>query len=203
TPATRTNKCAWGSSPATRRRRSRGAPPPCAPPRRRTASHPWWGQCQPVCGASPWKRGRVVGGARSGRGVGPTGGRRRPQRARNEAHEPELRRPGARRGGRPRAREGAGVARPAAGSGRQAQVAGLLVAAALGAGGAGGGCARQGEPPGGPPHTTPPQIVRVVPESGAVVPALKGDAVIQFDEVITEMPSSAGGGGGGGAAEPI
>jgi len=95
------------------------------------------------------------------------------------------------------------VARPAAGSGRQAQVAGLLVAAALGAGGAGGGCARQGEPPGGPPHTTPPQIVRVVPESGAVVPALKGDAVIQFDEVIEEMPGSAGGGGGGGAAAPI
>ena len=95
------------------------------------------------------------------------------------------------------------MARPAAGSGRQAQVAGLLVAAALGAGGAGGGCARQGEPPGGPPHTTPPQIVRVVPESGAVVPALKGDAVIQFDEVIEEMPGSAGGGGGGGAAAPI
>ena len=96
------------------------------------------------------------------------------------------------------------MARPAAGSGRQAQVAGLLVAAALGAGGAGGAaCARQGEPPGGPPHTTPPQIVRVVPESGAVVPALKGDAVIQFDEVIEEMPGSAGGGGGGGAAAPI
>ena len=91
------------------------------------------------------------------------------------------------------------MARPAGGTGRQAQVAGLLVAAALGAGGAGGAaCARQGEPPGGPPHTTPPKIVRVTPESGAVVPALKGDAVIEFDEVIDEMPGSRGGGGGGG-----
>jgi len=31
-----------------------------------------------------------------------------------------------------------------------------------------------------------------------VVPALKGDAVIEFDEVIDEMPGSRGGGGGGG-----
>ena len=82
------------------------------------------------------------------------------------------------------------MARPAAGIGRQAQVAGLLVVAALGAGGA--ACARQGEPPGGPPHTTPPQIVRVMPESGAVVPGWKGDAVIEFDEVIDEMPSRGG-----------
>ena len=66
-------------------------------------------------------------------------------------------------------------------------------------------CARQGEPPGGPPHTTPPQIVRVIPESGAVLPALKGDAVIEFDEVIEEMPGSrgSGGGGGGGTAAPV
>jgi len=96
------------------------------------------------------------------------------------------------------------VARPAGGTGRQAQVAGLLVAAALGAGGAGGAaCARQGEPPGGPPHTTPPQIVRVIPESGAVLAALKGDAVIEFDEVIDEMPGSRGGGGGGGTAAAV
>ena len=94
------------------------------------------------------------------------------------------------------------MARPAAGIGRQAQVAGLLVVAALGAGGA--ACARQGEPPGGPPHTTPPQIVRVMPESGAVVPGWKGDAVIEFDEVIDEMPGSrGGGGGGGGGAAPV
>ncbi len=84
------------------------------------------------------------------------------------------------------------MARPAAGVGRQAQVARLLVAAALAA------CANQGEPPGGPPHTAPPQVVSVVPESGAVLRDLKGDAVIQFDEVIDEMPQTSGGGGGGG-----
>src|SRR5207302_387632 len=151
--------------------------------------------------------GRARGRDRRAAGVPPSLGRAhsaRPtaQYARHEAHEPELRRSGARRGGRPRAREGAGVARPAAGIGRQAQVAGLLVVAALGAGGA--ACARQGEPPGGPPHTTPPQIVRVMPESGAVVPGWKGDAVIEFDEVIDEMPGSrGGGGGGGGGAAPV
>ena len=36
--------------------------------------------------------------------------------------------------------------------------------------------------------------MRVIPESGAVLPALKGDAVIEFDEVIDEMPGSRGGG---------
>jgi hypothetical protein len=55
-------------------------------------------------------------------------------------------------------------------------------------------------PPGGPPDSTPPHIVVVRPESGAVVPAWKGDAVIDFDEVIDEM---AGGGGGGGALTGI
>ena len=90
------------------------------------------------------------------------------------------------------------MAGPAAGVGRQAQVARLLLAAALAA------CANQGEPPGGPPHTVPPQVVRVVPESGAVLPDLKGDAVIQFDEVIDEMPGTGGGGGGGaGVAAPV
>jgi hypothetical protein len=78
------------------------------------------------------------------------------------------------------------VARPAAGAGRQAAVAGLLLAALAVA------CANQGEPPGGPPHTKPPVIVRTVPESGTIVPDLKGDAVIEFDEVIEEMPASAG-----------
>src|SRR5439155_1031545 len=47
-------------------------------------------------------------------------------------------------------------------------------------------------------------IVRVMPESGAVVPGWKGDAVIEFDEVIDEMPGSrGGGGGGGGGAAPV
>ena len=84
------------------------------------------------------------------------------------------------------------MARPAAGAGRQAQVAGLLLSAlAL-------GCANQGAPPGGPPRTTPAAILRTVPESGAVVPDFRGKAVLQFDEVIDEMPGSSGGAGGGG-----
>ena len=77
------------------------------------------------------------------------------------------------------------MARPAAGAGRQAQVAGLLLTALVG----GGACASQGDPPGGPPRTTPPAVLRTVPESGKVVPDLHGDAVVQFDEVIDEMPS--------------
>ena len=80
------------------------------------------------------------------------------------------------------------MARPAAGAGRQAQVAGLLLSALLG----GGACASQGDPPGGPPRTTPPAILRTVPESGAVAADLHGDAVVQFDEVIDEMPSRGG-----------
>src|SRR5207247_1512430 len=88
------------------------------------------------------------------------------------------------------AREGAGVARPAAGAGRQAQVAGLLLSAlAL-------GCANQGAPPGGPPRTKPAAILRTVPESGAVVPGFRDKAVVQFDEVIDEAPGAIGGGGG-------
>ena len=84
------------------------------------------------------------------------------------------------------------MARPARRAGRQAQSAGLLVALALAA------CANVEAPPGGPPDTTPPAVVRVQPESGAVVPDLKGDAVIQFDEVIDEMAGIGAGGGGGG-----
>jgi hypothetical protein len=82
------------------------------------------------------------------------------------------------------------VARPAAGAGRQAQVAGLLLSALA------FGCASQGAPPGGPPRTTPAAILRTIPESGAVVPDFRGKAVVQFDEVIDE---TAGGTGGGGA----
>jgi hypothetical protein len=78
------------------------------------------------------------------------------------------------------------VARPATRAGRQAQITGLLLTALLGA------CAYQGEPPGGPPRTTPPVILRTVPESGAVRPDLKGDAIIAFDEVIEEMPGTRG-----------
>lgn len=70
---------------------------------------------------------------------------------------------------------------------RQAQSAGLLLALAC------AGCASQGDPPGGPPDTAPPQIMTVRPDSGAVLPDMKGDVVIQFNEVIDEMPGSSGG----------
>ena len=73
---------------------------------------------------------------------------------------------------------------------RQAQSAGLLVALAC------AGCASQGPPPGGPPDTTPPQIVSIRPDSGAVLTEMKGDVVIQFDDVIDEMPGSSGGAAG-------
>ncbi len=73
------------------------------------------------------------------------------------------------------------MARAARRAGQQAQSPGLLLAALLAA------CANVGDPPGGPPDTAPPGIVTVRPESGAVVPGWKGDAVIQFDEVIDEM----------------
>src|SRR2546422_10328791 len=113
-------------------------------------------------------------------------------RARGQAHEPGLRRAGARRRGRKRTREGASVAGPTPGTRRQAQGPGLLVALALAA------CAKLGDPPGGPPDTTPPTVVAVRPESGAVVPDFHGDAVVQFDEVIDEMAGGGGGGAGGG-----
>jgi len=88
------------------------------------------------------------------------------------------------------------MARSARRPGRQAQIAGLLLALLLGLGEAwsAGGCASIGAPPGGPPDSTPPKILAVRPESGAVVPDLSGDAVIQFDEVIEEMAGSGGGG---------
>ena len=86
------------------------------------------------------------------------------------------------------------MARPAAGAGRQAQVARLLLSAVVGTFG-GGGCAQTGDPPGGPPRTTPAAILRTVPESGAVVPDMHGSAVIQFDEVIDEAPGGSSTGG--------
>jgi Big-like domain-containing protein len=83
------------------------------------------------------------------------------------------------------------VARAARRAGRQAQSFGLLLAVLFAA------CAKMGDPPGGPPDTAPPAIVAVRPESGAVVPGWKDDAVIQFDEVIDEMAGGRGGAGGG------
>jgi len=94
------------------------------------------------------------------------------------------------------------MARSARRPGRQAQVAGLLVALAGGAAvwAASGACASIQPPPGGPPDSTPPHIVHVEPESGAVVPKFDGDIVIQFDETVDEM---AGGGPGGGLAHQV
>ena len=83
------------------------------------------------------------------------------------------------------------MARSARRPGRQAQVTRLLVAAAwLGGAALLGACAKNEDPPGGPPDVAPPHIVRIVPESGAVVPTLDDDAVIRFDEVIDEMPQT-------------
>lgn len=82
------------------------------------------------------------------------------------------------------------MARTARRARRQAQSAGLLLTALAAA-----ACANQGAPPGGPPDVAPPSIVTVRPESGAVVPEWKDDAVIQFDEVIDEMASGSSGGG--------
>jgi len=77
------------------------------------------------------------------------------------------------------------MARPARHSGRQAQVAGLLLAGvALYA------CASVGDPPGGPPDIAPPRIISIQPESGAVVPNFNDDITIQFDETIEEQASS-------------
>jgi hypothetical protein len=89
------------------------------------------------------------------------------------------------------------MARPARRPGRQAQVAGLLVAALALA------CASVGAPPGGPPDKEPPKIAQVKPESGAVVPNFKGDAAIQFNEVINELGGAGGGGGGSAGVEGL
>lgn len=93
------------------------------------------------------------------------------------------------------------MARAARRPGRQDRHAGLLLTRlhavlllALAA------CANTGAPPGGPPDEKPPVILGVYPESGAVVTDLHGDAVIQYDGVIDEQPSSGGGAAGGGTA---
>ena len=73
---------------------------------------------------------------------------------------------------------------------RQAQRPRLLlsVAAAVAA----AACANMGEPPGGPPDVTPPSIIWIRPDSGAIVPDLHDDLVIQYDEVIDEQPGTGG-----------
>jgi hypothetical protein len=59
------------------------------------------------------------------------------------------------------------------------------------------------DPPGGPPDTLPPQILRIQPESGALVPNWKGDAEIFFDDVIDEMATGGGGAAAGGLARQV
>jgi hypothetical protein len=47
-------------------------------------------------------------------------------------------------------------------------------------------CASVQPPPGGPPDYAPPALLRVVPDSGAVVEAWRDPVVFEFDEVIDE-----------------
>lgn len=47
-------------------------------------------------------------------------------------------------------------------------------------------CASTGDPPGGPPDRDPPRIVRVSPDSGAVLETPPGEVEIVFDEVVSE-----------------
>lgn len=61
---------------------------------------------------------------------------------------------------------------------------------------AGTACANLGAPPGGPPDAAPPLILSIRPDSGEIVPGLKDALVIQFDEVIEEVPGMAGTAGG-------
>lgn len=53
-----------------------------------------------------------------------------------------------------------------------------------------GACARPGVPPGGPERHTPPMITRIRPDTNSV--NVRGDEmIVNFDEVISERPSSA------------
>jgi Big-like domain-containing protein len=53
------------------------------------------------------------------------------------------------------------------------------------------------DPPGGPPDAAAPVLLAVRPESGSIVPDWRDAAVLQFDEVITEMASGGRRGTGG------
>lgn len=64
-------------------------------------------------------------------------------------------------------------------------------------------CANTGQPPGGPPDEKPPVILGVYPESGAVLPNPRGDAVIQFDGVIDELSGGGNLAAGGGLTARI
>src|SRR5690242_7278645 len=123
-----------------------------------------------------------------------------PRPARQTAHQPvgqivergiRVTRAGG-RGGQG-AREGASLARPGGSPERQAQGARVRLTPLAALGIVTTACASMGQPPGAPPRLTPPAIILVSPDSGAVLPTLSGDAVIQFDEVIDEMAQGTGG----------
>jgi hypothetical protein len=74
----------------------------------------------------------------------------------------------------------------AGGARRQARRTRLRLALAAAAALTAWACASAGDPPGGPPDTTPPRLLRVEPESGAVLTAAPRSAVLYFDEVVSE-----------------
>ena len=85
--------------------------------------------------------------------------------------------------GRPRAVAVRRLTRPGAGA-RRAWAPLALAAAGL------VGCASQAAPPGGPPDALPPQVLRVVPDTGAVN-ARPDRVIFRFDEVVSERPQGA------------
>jgi hypothetical protein len=76
------------------------------------------------------------------------------------------------------------VARAARDADRQAALAGLLGAAAVGLI---GGCASMQLPPGAPFDPDPPVLLAAQPDSGAVLSGFDDDVEFRFDEVITEQ----------------
>ena len=52
------------------------------------------------------------------------------------------------------------------------------------------GCASPGMPPGGPPDVAAPQIVAIIPDSGALGVSPR-EVIFRFDEVVSERPPSA------------
>lgn len=63
----------------------------------------------------------------------------------------------------------------------------VLLAVAFAGAGIAGACANVTEPPGGPPDVNAPVVLKVTPDSTAIVAKPKS-VVVQFDEVISETP---------------
>ena len=51
-------------------------------------------------------------------------------------------------------------------------------------------CAQQGAPPGGPEDLRPPIVIRTVPDTFELLRTLDGSIRFEFDERISERPSS-------------